>query len=353
MTRATTYAQIVVKAGAERSYFLDPPKLKELAECSNLEDFVARLSKSPYESLLRDAGHLTAEKLQYIFKEELIRVCSRMVHFSPNEIQDFLRVYLSRLEIENLKSILKAESAKIPHETLIKRLHLSVEEIFKRKDLFIQAIEATDVKGVIETFKETFYSPILSEGMPKYEETGSTRFFDFALDRAYYDNLLSSFEKLPPKDSEISFSSLGPEIDRFNILTIIRSKLLNYPSHLIYREVTHRFYKLSENDIQVIISSETVNSAIDLVSHSFYGKFFTQQGSIEETLTIFENAIQNFVLRLLYKTRIVDPFNIATPLSVVMWKEKEVDNLTIISSGIKYGWKPESIASFLTAPYSS
>ena len=95
MTRATTYAQIVVKAGAERSYFLDPPKLKELAECSNLEDFVARLSKSPYESLLRDAGHLTAEKLQYIFKEELIRVCSRMVHFSPNEIQDFLRVSLS------------------------------------------------------------------------------------------------------------------------------------------------------------------------------------------------------------------------------------------------------------------
>ncbi len=219
MTRATTYAQIIVKAAAERSYFLDSQKLRELVECNNLEDFAARLSKSPYESSLKDVGNLTAEKLQYILKEELIRVCGKMAHFSPNEIQDFLRIYLSRLEIENLKSILKAKSTKIPHETLIKRLHLSVEEIFKRKDLFIQATEASDVKGVIETFKETFYSSILSEGTPKYEETGSTRFFDFALDRAYYDNLLSSFEKLPPKDSEIAYSSLGPEIDRFNILS--------------------------------------------------------------------------------------------------------------------------------------
>ncbi len=353
MTRAKTYAQIAVKAGAERRYLLDPQKLKDLVGCNNLEDLATRLGKSPYERLLKDVGHLTAEKMQYLFKEELIRVCDKIVSFSPNEIQDFLRIYLSWLEIENLKSILKAKSIKMPHETLVQRLHLSVEEIFKRKDLFIQAIDSTDVKGVIEIFGETFYSPILSEGMPKYEETGSTIFFDFALDKAYYDNLLGSFGTLPPKDSEIAYSSLGPEIDRFNILTIIRSKLLNYPSHLTYRAVTHSFYKLSENDIQAIISSELVNSAIDLVSHSFYGRFLIQQVSIEETLAVFENALQNFVLRLLYKTRISDPFNVATPLSVIMQKKKEVENLAIISSGIKYGWKPESIASFLTAPYSS
>jgi vacuolar-type H+-ATPase subunit C/Vma6 len=353
VTRPAAYSQILVKAGAERSYIIRPEQIKVLATCRNLEEFVASLSKSPYEGLLKNVENLTAEKLQHVFKEELIRVCSKIVCFSPKEIQDFLRVYLSWLEIENLKGILKAKSAKIPYETIINRLHLTIEEVFGRKNLFIQAAEAEDVKDLIETFRETIYSPILSEAMLKYEETGSTKFFDFALDRAYYDNLLDSAETLPPKDSEISFSSLGPNIDKFNILTVIRSKLLGYPSHLTYRVITHKLYELSENNIKALISSENVNSALDLVSHSFYGKFLSRRETIEETLVIFENSIENFVFRRLYKTRLVDPFNIATPLSVVMLKEKETQNLITISSGIEYGWKPESIVSFFTGSYSS
>jgi ATP synthase A1 C subunit len=352
MTRVTAYSQVVVKAGAERSYLITPEKLKNLAECKNLEELTAYLNKTPYEDAMKNVERPTAKEMQYAFKEELIRVCSKIVRFSPKKIQDFLRIYLSQLEIENLKSILKAKSAKIPYEALTKRLHHSVEEVLGRKNLFIQAAKAEDVKGVIEALKETIYSPILSEGAPRYEETGSTRFFDFALDRAYFDNLLDSFETLPPKDSEIVFSCLGPQIDRYNILTIIRSKLQNYPSHLTFRAVTHRFYRLSENDIQALVSSESVDSALDLVSHGFYGKFLSRQENVEETLALFEDTIKNSVLNRLHKIQIVDPFNVATPLGIVMRKEKEVENLIIISSGIEYGWKPENIASF-TAPYLS
>jgi V/A-type H+-transporting ATPase subunit C len=349
VTRATAYSQVVVKAGAERSYLIAPEKLKNLAECKNLEELEAYLNETTYEEALKNIEHPMVKEIQHALKEELIRVCSKIVRFSPKKIQDFLRIYLSRLEIENLKSVLKAKSIKIPYETLIKSLHLSVEEVFGRKDLFIQVAKADDVKGVIEALKETIYSPVLSEGAPRYEETGSTKFFDFALDRAYFDNLLDSFGTLPSKDSEIVFSCLGLLIDRYNILTIIRSKLQNYPSHLTFRAVTHRFYRLSENDIQALVSSESVDSALDLVSRSFYAKFLSRQENIEETLALFENTIEKFVLNRLHKIQIVDPFNVATPLGIVMRKEKEEENLITISSGIEYGWKPKDIISFLTA----
>jgi V/A-type H+-transporting ATPase subunit C len=346
VTRATAYSQVVVKAGAERSYLIAPEKLGNLAECKNLEELKGLLNKTPYEDALKNVERPSAKKMQHAFKEELIRVCSKIVHFSPKEIQDFLRIYLSRLEIENLKSILKAKSAKIPYETLIGRLHLSIEEVFGRKDLFIQAAKADDIKGVMEAFKETIYSPILLEGASKYEEAGSTRFFDFALDRAYFDNLLDSFERLPSKDSEIVFSCLGPRIDGYNMLTIIRSKLQNYPSHLTFRAVTHRFYKLSENDVQALVSIESVDSALDLVSHGFYAKFLSRRENIEETLVFFESAIENSIFSRLHKMQIVELFNVATPLGIMMRKEKEVEKLITISSGIEYGWKPENIASF-------
>jgi len=347
VTRASAYSQIVVKAGVERSYLISAERLKSFAECKNLDELISRLNGTPYENLLKNVKQPTAEELQHVFKEELMRVCIRMVSFSPKGIQGFLKRYVSRFEIENIKSLLRAKNARLPYETLVKRLNLSIEDVFGKRELFIHAVKAEDVKGVIEAFRETVYAPVLLEGISGYEATRSTKLFDLSLDRTYYDDLLDSFKTLSQKDYDIASSCLGPEVDSFNIVTIIRSKLLGYPPHWIYRAITHHFHKLSEGYVRALVSSEDINSTLNLLNESFYGKFLASQERTEETVISFEKAIKRFSLEQLHKTRIADPFNVATPLSVIMRKENEVENLTIISSAIECGWKPEDTFSFL------
>jgi len=347
VTRVSAYSQIVVKAGVERSYLIDKKTLHSLAECRSSEELISRLKGSIYRNALRSIGNSSAEELQYIFKEELIRLYRRMLSFSPEEIQSFLRDYVSRFEIENLKALLKGKNVGIPQRTLVKRIHLSVEEIFGRRDLFTQAIKDKDVKSVIERFRETEYGPILLEGIQKYEETGSTKFFDFSLDRAYYENLLDSLGAIPQVDREMVSPFVGAKVDVFNIVTILRSKFLGYPPHSIYRMVTHRFYKLTESQIRSLISSESINSALNMIKKGFYGIFLLTPGEFEEVLINFERAVKSSGLADLEKKRIVDPFTIASPLSVIVRKEVEVENLTRISSAIECGWKPEDIVSVL------
>ena len=347
MTRASAYSQLLAKAGAERSYLLSKGQLRRLAECKSLSELISQLRGSPYEHLLRDAGHPSAAVLQRMFKEELVRVCDKMMDSSPKQIRGFLKNYLRYLEIENLEILIKMKSIGVPSDSLLSMLNLSIEEIFKMRERFIQAAKARDVTAAIEVFKDTIYGPILSEGLTRYRETGSTRFFDFSLDRAYHDDLLGSIELLPRGDREAALLLAGLKVDAFNIVTAIRSKFLEYPPHLIFWAITRRFYRLSEGQIRSIVSSSDVNSALDHVRGSFYGRFLASHENVEELITDFERKINYFILRNINKKRIVEPFTIATPLDVILKKEVEIKNLILISSGIEFSWKSENIASIL------
>jgi len=341
------YSPILVRAGAERSYLLSEGQLKRLAECKSLSELISQLRGSPYERLLKGIGQPSAAEFQRILKEELVRVCDEIMDYSPKQIRDFLKSYLRYLEIENLEILIKMKSIEVPSDSLLNMLNLSVEELFKMRERFIQAAKSEDVNAAIEVFKDTMYGPILSEGLTRYKETGSTRFFDFSLDRAYHDDLLNSTESLPRRDRETALLLAGLKVDAFNIITAIRSKFLEYPPHLIFWAITRRFYRLSEKQIRNIVSSSDVNSALDHVRESFYGKFLAPHDNVEELIIDFERKINYFVLRNISKQRIAEPFTVATPLDVILKKEIEIKNLILISSGIEFGWKSESIVSIL------
>ena len=341
------YSQMLVKAGAERSYLLSKGQLRTLAECKSLSELMSQLRGSPYEHLFREIGQPSAAEFQRVLKEELVRVYDKIMDSSPKQIRDFLKSYLRYLEIENLEILIKMKSIGVPSDSLLSMLNLSVEEIFKMRERFIQAAKAEDVNAAIEIFRDTMYGPILSEGLTRYRETGLTRFFDFSLDRTYHDCLLSSTESLPRRDREVALLLAGLKVDAFNIITAIRSKFLEYPPHLIFWAITRRFYRLSEKQVRNIVLSSDVNSALDHVRESFYGKFLAPHDNVEELIIDFERKINYFILRNISKQRIAEPFTVATPLDVILKKEIEIKNLILISSGIEFGWKSGSIVSIL------
>jgi len=199
----------------------------------------------------------------------------------------------------------------------------------------------------VEVFKGTTYEPILSEGLARYEETRSTKFFDFSLDRAYHDKILTSAMSLPREDRKIALRFVGLNVDVFNIITVVRSILLKYPPHLVYRAITHRFYRLTKKNMRDLVSSGNISSALNRIKQSFYGRFLTPHESVEESMIDFEKKAKFFGLKLLERSRIAKIFSIATPLHLIVKKANELENLTIISSGIELGWKSEALISAL------
>ncbi len=347
MNHVSAYSQIVARTGAERGYLLDKDKLQRLAESKNLTELTVNLRGSPYENLLKTSTEPSPENLQRVFNGELARLYRKTMLYSPNELQVFLRDYISRLEIENLKTLLRAKNAHLSYESITAMLNLPTEDLLDRQEIFVEAAKAGDIKGSLKHFEGTPYAQALSEALPLFEEAKSTRFFELTLDRDYHERLFDSTATLSKDHSKMVLPILGPQIDIFNIDTIVRSKFLNFPPQWVDMAVTSEFYKLSSSQIHALMLIESSTSALTILKETAYRRFYLVRNSVEETLTGLEKAVKQNCLKQLNEMRIRDAFSISTPLSIIMEKEVEVENLTKITSGVEHNWTTEEIASIL------
>jgi len=348
LNRAKLYSNVLVKVGVERSYLLSENKLKTLTRCKNLEELASELKGTIYgEKLAKIASPYTSRKFERVFRENFTEVCCKMVQNSPENVSEFLKAYLLRFEHKNIKTILRAASVGLSYEEIMSRIYMSVEDFLKRRDILVKAAMATHVKSVVDALKDTVYGPLLSAGLRKYEETRSTKFFDLLLDRMFYEKLGEAFKNLPKKEQRDAFFYVSMETDGFNLLTILRAKILGYDSHWIRMAISRNFYNVPEQTIEALLMANGFETAFNIAKQSYYKKFFIKSGAPEETVSRAEESFRKAVLEHAKKTKIGDLFNVGTVLGFMVEKEVEAYNLIAISLGTEYGWKSDDILSVL------
>ena len=348
MNKEQLYSSVLVKIGVEKSQLLSKQKLERLTDCKTLTEFASELGQTVYGKKL---GQMTppykTNDFERVFRENLIDVCIKMVQNTPDFVSEFLKTYLLKFEQENITTILRAVSIGLPYEEITSKLYLSVESFLKRQEVILKAANALQVKSVIDALQTTTYGPSLITGLQKYEETGSTKYFDILLDRLFYEKLGKSLKDLPKNEQEIASFYVSRENDRFNILTLLRAKLLGYDPHWIRMALSRDVYNVLQRTIEAMLMTKDFESAFNIVKQSYYKKLFVKAETPEETLSVAEKAFRREIFQHVQKTNIGDPFNIGSPIAFIVKKENELRNLTAISLGIEYGKKKADILSWL------
>jgi V/A-type H+-transporting ATPase subunit C len=348
LSQAKLYSNVLVKVGVERSHLLSKDKLKALTECKSLEEFASGLRETIYgEKLAKVTLPYTSKDFERVFRESLIEVNCKIAQNSPENVSPFLKAHLLKFEHENIKAILRAASVGLSYDEIISKIYMPVEEFLEKREIIANAAMGIHVKSVVDALRTTFYGPLLVTGLRKYEETGSTKFFDILLDRMFHENLGEAFKNLPKKEQKQAFFYVSMKTDSFNLSTILRAKILNYDPHWIRMATSRNFYNVPEQTIEALLMADDFESAFNIVKQSYYNKFFVKAEIPEETVSVAEKAFRKATLEHLKKTKIGDPFNIGTPIGFMVQKEVEAYNLTAISLGIEYGWKPDDILRLL------
>lgn len=324
---------------------LSEAKLERLAECKGLAEFVSELGDTVYSDILsKSPPPVTSRKLERLFRENLIETQIKITRTSPEISAEFLRtMFISRFENENIKNVLKAVNNGLLGSEMLSRVYMSVEDFLHNRRLFEEAFEAINVKSVVDIFRKTVYGAPLSIGLMKYEETGSTKFFDFILDETFYENAAAAFEKLPKKEQRNARFYLSMETDGFTILTILRGKILNYDSSSLRTIVPHNHFGLSERLVEAALSAENFESALSVFMKSRYGQVLVRAETPDKTLELFEKSQRKAMLEHAKRNRIQETFAIGAPIGFMVEKEAETYNLIALSVGIEYGWKPENL----------
>ena len=344
MSRIPKYADVQVKIGFERGKLIDETKMKELAEVKTVSDLVNELKETSYgEKLARIFPPFAAIKLERIFRQDLLDALIKIVKNSPRIASGFLRNFVIKFEYENIVNILRTINNGSGLEEESSRIYFAAEDFLHNREAFERALKATDIPSAVGILTDTSNKPPLALGLKRYEETGSTRFFEFLLDKGFHENLGKNFEDLPKREQRHAAFYAKAEIDGYILTTILRGKLLNYDLPTLRVLIPQCRFRLTENTVETLLESGNFDEALEIILSTAYGRYLVMNGDEEETIMSLSKNLKKAVFDYASKKKTAEVFTIGAPLSLILQKQVEVQNLVKLSLGIEYGLKPEKI----------
>ena len=308
----------------------------------------AQLRETTYqEQVAHITPPLSGRKLERAYNENLIDAYLKILEYAPKHAIQFFGLYLLRLEIEHIKALLKATSAKLLAEEKLAKIFFPVEDYLGHHAIIEEAAKASTVATVVHAFKGTHYYCTLTAALKYYEDTGLTSSFDFYIDKYYYDRLYEDFKALSGGEQRHAEFYASHESDAFTLLTILRGKLLCIDPNKLRLIIPECTFNLPEKKVEALTSAVDFEAALKIVLETPYGKYFNNGQNKHETISNAGKAFKKAVFEHAQASVITQTFNIEMPLAFITQKEAEVHNLVALTLGLEAGLKPENIRNLL------
>jgi V/A-type H+-transporting ATPase subunit C len=162
----------------------------------------------------------------------------------------FFVSWARRFELFNLKTIIRGKQNRIPYEVIEKQL----QEIPAYATLPIEALlQCDDLQELLRLIEQSAYSAIARQVRRVKEENHDPHAVEAAIDQYYYNNLLKKIDLLEDEDCEPLRDLLGVQIDKLNLMWLIRYRF-NYglsPTETYYHLIRPGRYLKRSNLLQL------------------------------------------------------------------------------------------------------
>jgi ATP synthase A1 C subunit len=335
------YAYVYARIRARMSELMDERRLRELVDTRS-EDFLSSLmdTTAAYKDKLTKAAlvGVEAREIEITLKEDLIDQYLMVIKSTGGAIQDVFVEFLRRLEVKNLKAVIRAKAAEVHGTGTITAeapMFFPVEDFFKRR--ISRLTEADSIENVIKQ-SESPYKRVLEEALPEYEKSKWVLVLENVLDDEISSAIREKVERLSGADKEIARKIVGTEFDLMNLMILLRCKSEGIAEAEIRKYLLPDGFSFDFNlDVGAMndsISAENVSSAVQLMPASAYKEVLTGALSsyeAEKSLIPFENALSRFFLVTIKNTLRGYPINIGTIIGFLYLKEIEIRNLCTIA----------------------
>ncbi len=339
------YAYVYARIRARMSELMDERRLRELVDTRS-EDFLSSLmdTTAAYKDKLTKAAlvGVEARKIEITLKEDLIDQYLMVIKSTEGAIQDVFVEFLRRLEVKNLKAVIRAKAAEVHvigtgtgTSTAEAPMFFPVEDFFKRR--ISRLTEADSIENVIKQ-SENPYKRVLEDALPEYEKSKRVLVLENVLDEEISGAIREKVERLSGADNEIARKIVGTEFDLMNLMILLRCKSEGIAEAEIRKYLLPDGFSFDFNlDVGAMndsISAENVSSAVQLMPASAYKEVLTGALSsyeAEKSLVPLENALAQYFFVTIKSILRGYPINIGTIIGFLYLKEIEIRNLCTIA----------------------
>lgn len=337
------YSAVAAKLKAMYSRMLTAEDYEELLAKKSVNDVCAYLKATEgYSDVMSDVSERNIHRgqMEILLEQELVNEYVRLYNFVDHKKRLLLEFWFIRYEVGFLKREIRYIYT---HE------ERSSDEVNQGKfDVFFETHtkinreimkNAKSLADCIEACKDTLYAAPLQRA----EKIGADFFsIGMMLDSYYYSALWSAISRnLDAQQAKHLKRLIGTKIDMLNLMWIYRGKkYFDFPGEIIFTYLLPVRYRLTEDIIKRLVAADSVEQFTkDTEELTLYGRLFENcfEGRFPE-----ENY--RYIYNKLSKSIFVNHSeSMAAIYAYMNLKEVELNNITAITEGIRYGLNIDSI----------
>ena len=330
------YSAIATKIRAMESRLLKADDYRRLAAMESVPHAVAYLKKIPAYGVLlgsRDENQLHRGEVERLLVGTLYYDYTKIYRFCDRGQKSVLKLYFSKFEIAVLKRAFRRAFNHGDRTGEEKEFRGTIQKFTEIP--LARLADAVTVPEILETLKDTQYYRVLQ----KLENAEKAELFDYemTLDLYYFSMIWKQKDRLlKGKDQELLTRSLGSKIDLLNMMWIYRAKkyyqLSEASTYTLLIPIT---YRLHDSDIRSMVTAADEKELEAAVRKTYYGKKFLELDGEK-----LEQMYHQFIRKIYGEEKRSNPYSMAVITSYLYEKERELDRLTTVLEGVRYGLPP-------------
>lgn len=336
----TTY--LIARTHGLRPHLLRPEDFARLLMTKDMVEMVDLLLKTEYASELSKIPmeEVDADHLERIFYQNLSDRFAFLLRITGGKIKDALEDYYRRIEVENIKRILRAKHGK---ESMSEGQLLPYQRKYQKANL-PALLETRTVAEAIGLLRETPYSAV-GERIDLYEKYSSPLVLEAYLDKTYYRSLWGNLGKVV--DAGRVKELIGTEIDLKNILYLLSFKRMKMERELP-ETIIDIHYKLPKDLAPKVIAVD-FETVPEMLMWPSYVQLARKTIALfeEEKLTEAEQAFYQYLYSFSESIMLENPNSLVYVFAYLQLCVREERNLTALAVGKQLRTEEGKIQSLL------
>jgi V/A-type H+-transporting ATPase subunit C len=327
--------------------------MQSLMKAKDEGEMVKILEPSWYGPEIEKAAALfkDVDLLEVALNRQLVHVNKIALEATPFNGKSAVRAYLSKWDIYNIELILSSKSMNRPitevESFLVSNRNvpagISAGNI--SHDEMKVILSQNNVDGVVNQLVKYNYGTILMQNLEIYQKTGDLGPMMSALQAHYYQNLLESL-KFFQGDEGIIRSLIRAEIDKKNVLSLLKAKESNLDKELLSRHIIEGGMVL-KNELLDIYGAKDIPEIVGRIENRFMLVNALAQYKKSRSLIDFEVALDKFI-NSEYVSKLKNiALSIGTIFYFIIRMEQERENIKRIAYGKRYNLSTEHITALL------
>jgi len=241
---------------------MDEQSLQELKKLKNIQEIIDFIR--PYYPDINISKFQIGE-IERALYHIYIKLIGKIMLVSPISMRNFLKFYLLKYEIMNIKQLIIGSIVGLTKKEKSKNINFLVEEYLDNTDFIKKLSELSDLSEIQLLMRKTKYNKAIREGILYFKNNNEIFVLEAFLDRLYYENLLKQKRIYNKKERTIINSFINLIIEIYNLKMIYRGIKNKIEPKILIQFIVHNYQFLNRQVIKNLINLKDVDVFFDKV----------------------------------------------------------------------------------------